>query len=815
MFDYKNASFYTEYFNKLDGFSVIENFIESKDENEKNIYVGQVEVLNTIHPLIVRVEIPFTFPHNKLVFRTKSLSGYPHLIPSGKIKYGDWFCLNTPFAETAEEQLDQEVLRLKEWIAHQMREDLPSIIKDENVKHALAFANAYEWENLDEVKEFSSKAMLTFVGNCHSSQYYSKNKMGYLHCVKSPDNRFYAMNDSSFTNHKLPYIIVDEEPSSIDVFSDFIKLKEQYGWDENTCKHLLPDFDVTGMWREANNQPLSLKKTTWNEGEALKQISILEEELNKNDSYLFETHKNTKVKILPSQKTIILSKINEIKNKVEKEHYCTFGIGFDMSPDIDNMTDDELYENQCIDQQIEENLRISRYNDNRWHHFAFGIKNNKDIFWFIFFTNHKAERCESATLDLGFEELTLELVISQPLDNNKTQVITEDMYFGRGSFSENMKAKKIALVGLGAIGSMVASALAHSGISKIGLWDDDIVEPGNICRSSYSLKDLGESKVNAIASIIKSINPYIHTSQLMRHGDWDKTYINYSYYKGGSFYANVNYNTQDEAIKDIKDYDLIIDCTGSNEMLHFLSYAVPNAEIISLCITNHANELLCISSKDGNPFELRKAYLSRIEQDTKNFYIEGSGCYSPTFLASNCDIAALVNLALRELNKSLEDGQLMRSTIYSYTERGIVADKLSTYKLDEYDITLNISSETMYDAEDMSDAADGEIGYILGCYSRDGKRIMITHIVDSYNAKKLLTDAYKTSKGLIDYIGDFSYSGEKADTYNQSSLDIIASKAEDPTINTNNPLLAVRNPDGSISFFLYINNELSLFKKKI
>ena len=245
MFDYKNASFYTEYFNKLDGFSVIENFIESKDENEKNIYVGQVEVLNTIHPLIVRVEIPFTFPHNKLVFRTKSLSGYPHLIHTGKLEYGDWFCLNTPFAETVEEQLDQEVLRLKEWIAHQMREDLPSIIKDENVKHALAFANAYEWENLDEVKEFSSKAMLTFVGNCHSSQYYSKNKMGYLHCVKSPDNRFYAMNDSSFTNHKLPYIIVDEEPSSIDVFSDFIKLKEQYGWDENICKHLLPDFNIT------------------------------------------------------------------------------------------------------------------------------------------------------------------------------------------------------------------------------------------------------------------------------------------------------------------------------------------------------------------------------------------------------------------------------------------------------------------------------------------------------------------------------------------------------------------------------------------
>ena len=91
---------------------------------------------------------------------------------------------------------------------------------------------------------------------------------------------------------------------------------------------------------------------------------------------------------------------------------------------------------------------------------------------------------------------------------------------------------------------------------------------------------------------------------------------------------------------------------------------------------------------------------------------------------------------------------------------------------------------------------------------------MITHIVDSFKASELLNDAYQTSKGLIDYIGDYSYSGEQADTYSQSSLDLIASKAEDPTINTNNPLLAVRNPDGSITFFLYINNELVKFKEQ-
>ena len=128
-----------------------------------------------------------------------------------------------------------------------------------------------------------------------------------------------------------------------------------------------------------------------------------------------------------------------------------------------------------------------------------------------------------------------------------------------------------------------------------------------------------------------------------------------------------------------------------------------------------------------------------------------------------------------------------------------------------YDITLNVSKETLYDAEEMNDSADGTIGYIFGSYSKDGKQVMITHIVDALNAEGLLSDAFETSKGIIDYIGDYRYSGEKSETYSASSFELIASKAEDCSINTNNPLLAVRNPDGSITFFLYINNELVKF----
>lgn len=810
MFEYKDASFYTSYFNGLKDFRLIDEFKKSEDKEEKNLYVGMVEVLNTIHPLVLRVEVPFSFPHMKLTFRTKSISGYPHLIHNGKIKYGDWFCLNTPFAETAEEQLNLEVSRLKEWIKHQMRDDLPAIIENVNVRRGLALANAYEWENFDEVNEFCSQAMLTFVGDFHNSKDYFKEDKGYIHCVKTPDNRFYALSDKSFTNYELPYIIVEEPPKTEEVFQDFVQLKNQYEWDEKICEHLLPGFSSGNGWKEMSSP---IGRDTFEEQEALSLLQQVEEELSKETSYLDAQigRRGEKVPtiVLPVPKNILLEDIKKIKESIVREHeYNPWRSGFRMS-DYDNMTEEEIAE-----QQWEEDYAIEIY-PYEWHHFAFGIKSEDDIQWYILFANHSLGKYEEYRFDIKIREISIGKLIAHPLNKLSVQEITEDMYFGRGAFSPNIKEKKIAIVGLGAIGSMVAESMAHSGISRLGLWDNDIVEPGNICRSAYSLRDLGESKVNAITAKIKSINPFANTT-IRPHGSWwrYRNDVNKYQFEDGSFYGNVNYNDQEEAIKEIEGYDLIIDCTASNEMLHFLSYAVPQADIISLCITNHANELLCVSSRDGNPFEQRKAYLSRIEQDTKNFYIEGDGCYSPTFLATNSDIASLVNLALRELNKNMKKGELMHSTIFSHTDRGVVADRIITYKLEGYDIILNVPNETLLDAAEMDDVEDGQIGYVLGSYSRDGKQIMVTHIVDAFSAREKLEDAFQTSKGIIDYIGDYDYSGPNNATYRKSSLDLIAAKAVDSDINTNNPLLAVRNTDNSVSFFLYINNELVPFIKK-
>lgn len=812
MFDYKEASFYTDFFKSLPEFSVLEDFKKSNENDEQNLFVGMVEVVGTIRPLILRVEIPLTFPHHHLTFRTKSLYGYPHLIHTGKIQYGSWFCLNTPFAETAEEQLQLEVSRLKEWIRRQMREDLPAIIKDPNVEHALWISSAYEWENPDEVNEFSSQAVLTFVGDFQNSNEYFKEDKGYIHCVKSNGNRLFALKSSWMTNYELPYIIVDEAPASETVLTDFLKLKKQYGWDKEICEHLLPEFSFEQTWVASQ----SIDKDR-NEAEALSLLEQVEQELKKDSPYLdsvtksfkgFKRTKNTtKMLVQPEQKLVILEKIEKIRKDVKEKHKHSASnpLGGYFANKA-KMTPEEF-------EEYEKELAYEGYRTMEeayiFHHFALGIRKNDTIKWLVCGTNREGGIYKEICFDIKVTEFHMRKLVAHRLEFFRTQKVTEAAYFGRGAFSSKLTDSKIALVGLGAIGSMVAESIARSGISYIGLWDGDLVEPGNICRSAYSLPDLGESKAWTISERIRAINPYV--KNVNSHGGWDMYDRNYPVFQYGSFYDNINYKDQEEVVKEIKGYDLVIDCTGNNEMLHFLSYAIPESDVISLCITNHANELVCVSSADGNPFELRKAYLSRIEQDTKNFYVEGTGCYSPTFLACNCDIASLVNLALRDLNYAIGNDKKMHSVIYSHTDRGVLADRIQTYKLEGYDIVLNVPQEVILDAEEMDDVKTGPIGFVLGAYGRDGKQIMVTHVLNAQDAESSLIQIYQHTKGIVDYIGDYDYSGEKSGTFRQKSIDLLRAKAVDSEINTRNPLLIVRNTDGSLSFFLFINNGLVPF----
>ena len=79
-----------------------------------------------------------------------------------------------------------------------------------------------------------------------------------------------------------------------------------------------------------------------------------------------------------------------------------------------------------------------------------------------------------------------------------------------GIFSpQEFKHKVIHIIGLGNIGSHVATALARMGFENFALYDFDFVEDVNVATQNFDTKDEGSEKICAIAEKMITINPDI------------------------------------------------------------------------------------------------------------------------------------------------------------------------------------------------------------------------------------------------------------------------------------------------------------------
>ncbi|QAR32225.1 sulfur carrier protein ThiS adenylyltransferase ThiF [Geovibrio thiophilus] len=73
---------------------------------------------------------------------------------------------------------------------------------------------------------------------------------------------------------------------------------------------------------------------------------------------------------------------------------------------------------------------------------------------------------------------------------------------------EKMKKAKIAVAGLGGLGSNIAVSLARMGAGDMLLADYDVVEPSNINRQQYFVDQIGMKKTDALRANLERINPY-------------------------------------------------------------------------------------------------------------------------------------------------------------------------------------------------------------------------------------------------------------------------------------------------------------------
>ena len=84
-------------------------------------------------------------------------------------------------------------------------------------------------------------------------------------------------------------------------------------------------------------------------------------------------------------------------------------------------------------------------------------------------------------------------------------------------FKPELCRERIHIIGCGSVGSTVAELLVRFGLTKITLYDFDVVEPHNLANQMFRQEHIGMSKVAALAQMLAEINPEISGNIKLEH----------------------------------------------------------------------------------------------------------------------------------------------------------------------------------------------------------------------------------------------------------------------------------------------------------
>ena len=215
-----------------------------------------------------------------------------------------------------------------------------------------------------------------------------------------------------------------------------------------------------------------------------------------------------------------------------------------------------------------------------------------------------------------------------------------DQIRSRGTLPKVVASKKILLIGAGAIGSMIGEILVRGGVDWMTIVDFDLLKIGNLVRHTLNMDQLDQLKGSALASKLNKISPFAHIDHI------NEDFLSLS----------------KEAIEKIKECDLIIDCSGKDDVLKTLSGFEfgEQAQYISLSINLGARRFYFYSSSgtrfDSGDFEKQTGpWLELDEVDGESIEIpsEGIGCWHSVFPARADDIWLFATIAVKRLPTAL------------------------------------------------------------------------------------------------------------------------------------------------------------------
>lgn len=71
-----------------------------------------------------------------------------------------------------------------------------------------------------------------------------------------------------------------------------------------------------------------------------------------------------------------------------------------------------------------------------------------------------------------------------------------------------LRASTVGIAGAGGLGSNVAISLARAGVGRLIIADFDSIEPSNLNRQQYFVRQIGRRKVAALRENLRAINPF-------------------------------------------------------------------------------------------------------------------------------------------------------------------------------------------------------------------------------------------------------------------------------------------------------------------
>lgn len=126
-------------------------------------------------------------------------------------------------------------------------------------------------------------------------------------------------------------------------------------------------------------------------------------------------------------------------------------------------------------------------------------------------------------------------------------VILPDQEGVRSGRSPETESKKVAVVGLGSVGSKIAESLLRSGVRRFLLVDGDVLFPANLERHTLDWRDVGFRKARAVERRLHHIVSGATVDVITDNLNWQRSAKTHGY-----------------QIETIAECDLIIDATGDD-----------------------------------------------------------------------------------------------------------------------------------------------------------------------------------------------------------------------------------------------------------